>query len=227
MNILLAGTGSVATIKYWRLMKALKELGDVKGILTTAAEFFAKKALTQDVLDDDLVDSLVTEQDEWNWHEVGDPVHHIDLKDWADVLVIAPLTANTLTKMSVGIVDNLLTSVYYAWPMDKNIVLAPAMNTDMWNNPLTRKHLQELQDRHHFTRYPIDKEMSCDPNRGFYNFDSKAYRSLEDGVLGYRVHERRLHVVEPVESKLACGVVGKGAMAPLSDIVKAVKAYGE
>ncbi len=60
---------------------------------------------------------MVTEENEWNWNKQKvNPVAHIDLKDWADVLVIAPLSANTLTKMYVGICDNLLTSMYYAWP---------------------------------------------------------------------------------------------------------------
>lgn len=198
MNIVLAGTGSVAAIKYWRLMRALKELGDVKGILTSSGEFFAKKSLTQDVLDDNLVNSLVTEEDEWNWNEVGDPVPHIDLKNWADVLVIAPLSANTLTKMAVGICDNLLTSMYYAWPKHKPIIVAPAMNTDMWNNPLTSNHLFSLKDRH-YRRFALK-------NDG------------DDRIT-------LLHVVEPVESKLACGVIGKGAMAPLADIVNAVEKY--
>lgn len=204
MNIVLAGTGSVAAIKYWRLMRALKELGDVKGVLTSSGEFFAKKSLTQDVLDDNLVASLVTEEDEWNWNEIGDPVPHINLKDWADVLVIAPLSANTLTKMTVGICDNLLTSMYYAWPKHKPIIVAPAMNTDMWNNPLTRKHLIELRQRH-------VKDELVEPSLLVPGFERVSI----------------FHVVEPVESKLACGVVGKGAMAPLADIVSAVERYGK
>ena len=210
MNIVLAGTGSVAAIKYWRLMRALKELGDVKGVLTSSGEFFAKKSLTQDVLDDNLVNSLVTEDDEWNWNEVGDPIPHIDLKDWADVLVIAPLSANTLTKMAVGICDNLLTSMYYAWPKDKPVIVAPAMNTDMWNNPLTAKHLTELR-RRHFKNELVESQLMP----GFVWM-----------AAGFEIISI-FHVIEPVESKLACGVVGKGAMAPLADIVSAVEKYGK
>ncbi len=203
MNILLAGTGSVAAIKYWRLMTALQKLGEVKGVLTDKGEFFARKALIHDVVDSNLLSSLVTERDEWEWDKIGDPVHHIDLKDWADVLVIAPLTANTLTKMAVGIVDNLLTSLYYAWPNDKPIIVAPAMNTDMWNNPLTTKHLAELKNRH------------CKKISVKTSFNTVVYL------------ETLFNIIEPVESKLACGVVGKGAMAPLADIVSAVEMYGK
>lgn len=195
MNIILAATGSVATIKYWRLMMALQEIGEVKGVLTERAEFFARKSMTQDVLDNDLVQHLVTEQEEWNWNVIGDPIPHIDLRDWADVLVIAPLSANTLTKMAVGICDNLLTTLYYAWDTDKKIVLAPAMNTYMWENPLTRKHLKVLRERH-----------SCS-------------RQME--VM------QHLTVIDPVESNLACGVRGVGAMAPLDSIVQKVKEYND
>lgn len=234
MNILLAGTGSVAAIKYWRLMTALQKLGEVKGVLTDKGEFFARKALTQDVVDSNLLSSLVTERDEWEWDKIGDPVHHIDLKDWADVLVIAPLTANTLTKMAVGIVDNLLTSLYYAWPKDKNIVVAPAMNTDMWNNPLTQEHLRILSLKHTYTRKPYQhsdfrkSEDYCVSGSGYINFDKKHYSSIDETItFGNLIVYRRLGIVEPVESKLACGVVGKGAMAPLADIVSAVEMYGK
>lgn len=233
MNIILAATGSVATIKYWRLMMALQEIGEVKGVLTERAEFFARKSMTQDVLDNDLVQHLVTEQEEWNWNVIGDPIPHIDLRDWADVLVIAPLSANTLTKMAVGICDNLLTTLYYAWDTDKKIVLAPAMNTYMWENPLTRKHLKMLRERHSFSRPPkqhkdfTKSEDYCNSNKGFVNFDSRPWRTMEKGLFGYKVVMQHLTVVDPVESNLACGVRGVGAMAPLDSIVQKVKEYND
>lgn len=198
MNILLAGTGSVAAIKYWRLMMALQEIGEVKGVLTEKAEFFARKSMTQEVLDKNLPDLLVTEQDEWKWNEVGDRIPHIDLKDWADILVIAPLSANTLAKMANGICDNLLTSIYRAWPIvgdfaaEKPIVVAPAMNTNMWHHPVTKEHIDTLLSWHNA-------------------FD-----------FSYKLNSR-LYMINPVESTLACGTKGMGAMAPVSHIVKVVK----
>jgi phosphopantothenoylcysteine decarboxylase len=179
MNILLAATGSVATIKYRRLYEELSKIGTVKGALTEKAKFFIKDTSGLDIYD---------EAKEWDWEKIGDPIPHIDLKDWADILVIAPLSANTLTKMTVGICDNLLTTIYYAWPKGKHIVVAPAMNTDMWNNELTKKRLIELADRHGF-------------RHAFFN---------------------TIHIINPVEAKLACGVTGIGAMAPINDIVNKV-----
>jgi phosphopantothenoylcysteine decarboxylase len=147
MNIILAGTGSVAAIKYWRLFDDLSKIGNVKGILTEKGAFFAASAISdnQDLLHIAKSGEIYNESNEWAWKRIGDPIPHIDLKDWADVLVIAPLSANTLTKMAVGICDNLLTSMYYAWPKEKPIIVAPAMNTDMWNNPLTVIGLQLIQ----------------------------------------------------------------------------------
>ncbi|KAJ8610311.1 hypothetical protein MRB53_038607 [Persea americana] len=98
---------------------------------------------------------------------------HIELRRWADVLVIAPLSANTLAKISNGICDNLLTCVVRAWEVhDQNgdieqklIYVAPAMNTAMWHHPVTAKHLEDMgADRTlHWIRpiMPISKELAC------------------------------------------------------------------
>ena len=227
MNILLAATGSVAAIKYWHLFSDLLKIGDVKGVLTDKAKFFTDKAKffpDRNYADDH---KIYTDKNEWEWYEVGNPIVHIELKDWADILVIAPLSANTLTKMSVGICDNLLTSIYYAWPKNKNIVVAPAMNTDMWNNRLTREHISKLENRHTYCRKLTEEEQSCyDQNKGYINFKKTAYQKIEKGLFSSVVSINRFKVVEPVEGKLACGTTGIGAMAPLSDIVQAVKDYG-
>ena len=62
---------------------------------------------------------LYTDLDEWNaWTKRGDPVLHIDLRNWADILIVAPLDANTLAKIACGISDNLLTCVLRAWQLD-------------------------------------------------------------------------------------------------------------
>jgi phosphopantothenoylcysteine synthetase/decarboxylase len=219
MNIILAGTGSVASIKYWRLMLELQKLGEVKGILTEKAFHFARLATTQEVLNKSLLQRVVTEQDEWNWNKIGDPIPHIDLRDWVDVLVIAPLSANTLTKMAIGICDNLLTSLYYAWDMNKKIIIAPAMNTYMWENPLTREHLKTLRERHVVAkRQQVIKDVDCyNPNISWQVLT----QSLPDPV------ESNLIVADPVESNLACGVRGVGAMAPLDLIVQKVKEYND
>jgi len=116
---------------------------------------------------------LVKADDEWKgWTKIGDPVLHIQLRDWADVLVIAPLSAHTLGKISNGLCDDTLTCVVRAWDFGtvdtciagqslttttgttpqqrqrrgpKPLVLAPAMNTAMWTHPLTQTQLNIIQ----------------------------------------------------------------------------------
>lgn len=77
-------------------------------------------------------------------YQKDDPILHIDLRKWADVFLVAPLGANTLAKMSVGMCDNLLTNIFRAWDFDKPVILAPAMNTFMWHNPWTQMQLNIL-----------------------------------------------------------------------------------
>lgn len=213
-NILLAGTGSVAAIKFLRLYDALEELGEVKSVVTNSAMHFLSCSTKSNdfntsgsiVLADRIIapsnKEYLVYQDhfEWKWDKLGDPIQHIELKDWANVLVIAPLSANTLGKMANGICDNMLTSIYRAWPLlEKPIVVAPAMNTNMWNHPVTKEHLNKLrmwQFQHRFS-----------PN------NSSCNSSCID----------LFKVVPPVESNLACGVYGMGAMANIFDIVQNVK----
>jgi phosphopantothenoylcysteine decarboxylase len=86
--------------------------------------------------------------DEWRDYQrvKGDPVVHIELRKWADVLVLAPLSANTLAKLACGLCDNLLSSVVRAWDPAKPLLLAPAMNTLMWQHPLTAEQLRKARE---------------------------------------------------------------------------------
>ena len=101
-------------------------------------------------------------QESWEW-EFNTQVLHIDLKDWADVVVVAPLSANTLGKIWAGLCDNLVTSVIRACPVNTPFVIAPAMNTDMWNNPITKTQLEDIKNR--YPRLiivdPIMKRLAC------------------------------------------------------------------
>ena len=90
------------------------------------------------------------------------PIPHIDLAMWADAFAIVPLTANTLAKMANGICDNLLTSTVRAWPLHKTMVIAPAMNTQMWDNPFTEEHLWKVHDVYApRVIAPVVKRLAC------------------------------------------------------------------
>ncbi|XP_045755637.1 phosphopantothenoylcysteine decarboxylase isoform X2 [Mirounga angustirostris] len=79
------------------------------------------------------------------WKCRSDPVLHIDLRRWADLMLVAPLDANTLGKVASGICDNLLTCVIRAWDCRKPLLFCPAMNTVMWEHPITAQQVGQLK----------------------------------------------------------------------------------
>jgi phosphopantothenoylcysteine decarboxylase len=153
---------------------------------------------------------VILDADEWPGRDAGqryqrdDPVPHIELRRWADLFVLAPLDANTLAKLAVGLCDNCLTCVWRAWDTTKPVVLAPAMNTLMWQHPFTRRHLRAVA---------ADAGAMHVPGH------------LEDAPLIAQINDRSktLRVVAPVEKTLACGDVGVGGLAEVADIVSAVR----
>ncbi|KAK9788158.1 hypothetical protein WJX73_002590 [Symbiochloris irregularis] len=156
-HILLGVTGSVAAIKVPDLATLLSALGTVRVVTTAAAtHFFSEDALPADarpVLGDD---------GEWStWNQKGDPVTHIELRKWADCMVIAPLSANTLAKCAQGLCDNLLTCIVRAWDFSKPLLLAPAMNTMMWDSPFTGRQLAELETMGATVIAPMSKALAC------------------------------------------------------------------
>ena len=87
-------------------------------------------------------------EEEWNdYKSLRDSVLHIDLRNWADICIVAPLSAHTLGKIANGLCDDLLTCILRAWDFGntKPIVLAPAMNTAMWEHPLTNTQLNTIK----------------------------------------------------------------------------------
>ncbi|GIM14859.1 hypothetical protein Vretimale_17744, partial [Volvox reticuliferus] len=107
---------------------------------------------------------VLGDEAEWRqWRAVGDPVLHIELRRWADVLVVAPLSANTLAKMANGLADNLLTCVVRAWDFTKPLLVAPAMNTAMWASPFTSRHLDTLTQLgvNVVVVPPVSKRLAC------------------------------------------------------------------
>ncbi|KAK7233058.1 phosphopantothenoylcysteine decarboxylase [Aureococcus anophagefferens] len=90
---------------------------------------------------------VLSDADEWDaWQEIGDDVVHVELRKWADLLVVAPLSAKLrFAKLANGLCDDLLSCTARAWDFDKPFVVAPAMNTAMWSHPLTATHLADLR----------------------------------------------------------------------------------
>lgn len=156
MKILLGVTGSVAAKLTPRLIAGLSKAHEVKLITTKAAKyFFDKNNLGVEVLED---------VDEWfgEKYEQDSAIAHIELRTWADCCLIAPATANTIAKISFGLADNLLTCVTRAWQLEKPLIIAPAMNTQMWLHPITKEHLERIEKYYNLTVIqPVAKRLAC------------------------------------------------------------------
>lgn len=168
-KILLGLTGSVATALYDKLIEQLSELGKVEVIVTEKAYHFIRFRRLCDVLEKHGA-SFYMESNEWTWErggalskkwEKGDEVLHIKLRDEASALVIAPCSANTLAKLANGLCDNLLTTVARAWDFNRPFIVAPAMNTNMWNHPVTDQHLSKLSRFGCRLIEPQEKMLAC------------------------------------------------------------------
>jgi phosphopantothenoylcysteine decarboxylase len=107
-----------------------------------------------------------------------------------------------LAKFAAGLADNCLTCVWRAWDPQRPVLLAPAMNTLMWQHPLTRRHLRQLA---------LDAGTGEPP--------ALDEDEVVDWINGQAV---RLKIVGPITKRLACGDVGPGAMAEVDQIVAAV-----
>lgn len=133
-KILLGITGSIAAYKAAFLVRLLiREGAEVKVIMTDAATGFIG-ALTLSTLSRNEVLTHLSSDDTW--------ANHVQLGRWADIMLIAPLSCNTLAKMAHGICDNLLQAIYLSATCP--VVVAPAMDEDMWKHPSTRKNLEAV-----------------------------------------------------------------------------------
>ncbi|MBL4755591.1 MAG: bifunctional phosphopantothenoylcysteine decarboxylase/phosphopantothenate--cysteine ligase CoaBC [Flavobacteriales bacterium] len=136
-KILIGVCGSIAAYKITLLVRTLvKEGAEVRLVMTEAASDFIP-ALTLGVLSKNPVLSQFTEEKNGIWN------NHVELGAWADVYLIAPVTANTLGKMAHGICDNLLLAVYLSAKCP--VYFAPAMDLDMHNHPSTRANIKTLE----------------------------------------------------------------------------------
>lgn len=206
-HLLLASSGSVATIKLPNIAQTLSvhQGLSIRIIVTkSAAKFLVGQSAEQPILESLLelpnVDAIYQDEDEWTRPWVrGDGILHIELRRWADLMVIAPLSANTMAKMTNGIADNLLSSVIRAWDTTgeidnrmgiKKIIVATAMNTAMWRHPITKKQIRTLEEE--------------------WGVDGSQHGWVE--------------VLRPIQKTLACGDTGDGAMREWNEVVSVIEA---
>ena len=133
MNILLAISGSISAYKTIDLARGLVKLGyEVKIILTKGATEFVVPNLYTYLG----VSEIFLDQDDFKHKKVL----HIDLARWCDIFVIAPTSANTLSRLARGEASDLLTSVFLAIEPKKPILIFPATNTNMLHHPFTEQN---------------------------------------------------------------------------------------
>ncbi|MDD3169984.1 MAG: bifunctional phosphopantothenoylcysteine decarboxylase/phosphopantothenate--cysteine ligase CoaBC [Eubacteriales bacterium] len=172
-NILLCVTGSVAAYKAAELANRFTKDGhNVDVVMTDSAQEFITPLTFQSLTKNRVYTSLFEEFEPAK-------VQHISLAKKADLCLVAPATANIIGKIAGGIADDMATTVIMALE-HAPVFLCPAMNTNMYENPIVQRNIKNLSE------------------------------------LGY-------HLIEPRESRLACGDLGKGAMADVEVIVDAVR----
>jgi phosphopantothenoylcysteine decarboxylase/phosphopantothenoylcysteine decarboxylase/phosphopantothenate--cysteine ligase len=174
-QIILGVSGSIAAYKAAELANALTKRGHgVTVIMTKNATEFITPLTFQTLTKHPVYTNSFEKISHFD-------VEHIGLAKQADLLLIAPATANVIGKIATGIADDILTTVTMA-VKDKPILIAPAMNTAMYENPILQGNIQKLTD------------------------------------LGY-------HFIAPREALLACGDLGKGALAEIETILLAVDQF--
>ena len=176
-NILIGITSSIASYKIYELIRLYKKNGfNVKVVLTQNALQFVSPLV---------IETLSENKCFYNQFEPRDNVEHISLATWADVFVIAPASANTISKCANGFADNLLTSVFCAYlGYKKPVLFAPAMNDGMWNNPIIQENINKL------------KSFGCDfiePQDGFLACGAQGKGRLADINLIYHGTLRLLY----------------------------------
>jgi phosphopantothenoylcysteine decarboxylase / phosphopantothenate---cysteine ligase len=134
-KIVLGVTGSIAAYKSILLVRLLvKEGAEVKVILTPSAKDFVSPLVLSTLSKNNVIVDLFAEN---SW------ANHVELGRWADLMIVAPLSCNTLAKMANGICDNLLLAVYLSATCP--VMIAPAMDEDMWKHPATKRNIGILQ----------------------------------------------------------------------------------
>ncbi|MCX7680088.1 MAG: bifunctional phosphopantothenoylcysteine decarboxylase/phosphopantothenate--cysteine ligase CoaBC [Spirochaetes bacterium] len=155
-KILLGISGGIAAYRACDLARDfIKQGAQVRVVMTkNACKFitpYTLQILTNNTVHTDLFEE-----------ETPREVFHIEIAKWADIALIAPATANIIGKIAAGIADDLLTTIVMALPQNTPVAFAPAMNVEMWNNPIVQKNINFLKSlkKYHFIE-PTEGLLAC------------------------------------------------------------------
>ena len=152
-HIALGVTGSIAAYKACELVRLLVKGGyEVSVVMTSSAERFVTALTFRTLSQKPVCTGLFENPEEW-------VPEHIGLADTCDALVIAPCTANVIAKLANGIADDSLSSLALACV--KPLLIAPAMNVNMWNHPANQDNLAKLRERGAMILEPGEGDLAC------------------------------------------------------------------
>ncbi len=154
MNLLLGVSGGIAAYKACELVSlAVKAGWSVRVAMTENATRFVGTATLEALSGHEVLTDTFAH---------GGAMDHISWAKWADVACVAPATANLLGKLACGLADDALSTLLMALPRGTPVVLAPAMNTEMWEHPVVQRNLRWLAE---LGRYqvvtPVEKRLAC------------------------------------------------------------------
>ena len=151
MNIIVGITGGIAAYKTPELVRLLKKAGhEVRCAATEHALQFVTRVTLETVSENPLYSDLFA----------SGRTEHISLKDWGDLLVVAPATANIIGKVAAGIADDALSTLLLAFST-KPVIMAPAMNSLMWAHPAVQSNIETLKERGIRMVGPAEGELAC------------------------------------------------------------------
>ncbi|MED6134274.1 hypothetical protein PIB30_035544 [Stylosanthes scabra] len=140
-RVLLGACGCYSAGKFGEICQCFLTWADVKAVVTKEACYFVDPfSFPYDSV------RLHFDNQQWLFWEKHNSGLDVDLYKWADIIVIAPMSADAIAKMLGGLCDNLLTSIIRLWDYKKPLYVAPSMDPFMWNNPLTGRQLQSLSE---------------------------------------------------------------------------------
>ncbi|WP_304117544.1 bifunctional phosphopantothenoylcysteine decarboxylase/phosphopantothenate--cysteine ligase CoaBC [Phascolarctobacterium succinatutens] len=211
-KIVLGVTGGIAVYKAVDLVSRLRKAGcEVRVVLTEHAQQFVTPLTFKEISGNAVATSMWNANQEFN-------VEHIALANWADAFLVAPATANILAKMACGIADDLLSTTLLA--AQAPIVVCPAMNTGMYQNPATQENIAKLQERGVTVMPPAVGHLACGtsgPGRlpepqQIVEFMSAFFAGREGDLRGLRVLVTAAGTREPIDPVRYVGNRSSGKM---------------
>lgn len=152
-NVLLGITGGIACYKSCEIVSRLKKLGaSVDVVMTKNATEFVQPLTFETLSQRPVTIDMFAKKEHFE-------VEHISLAKKANICIIAPATANVIAKLAEGIADDMLTTTVLA--LNCPIIIAPAMNTNMYNNPITQANMKRLKDRGYIFVEPQEGRLAC------------------------------------------------------------------